>query len=115
MIYVNYLEIDSVSIEDIAIIKKNIPVNFQRRVSGKLISSKKSLLGRALLYDYLIKAKNKPVNKLVFKLYKSKKLYIENEFSFNISHTKSYVALAINLDVASVNHHLERMRNFKLK
>ena len=112
MIYVNYLEIDSVSIEDIAIIKKNIPVNFQRRVSGKLISSKKSLLGRALLYDYLIKAKNKPVNKLVFKLYKSKKLYIENEFSFNISHTKSYVALAITNDekITNIGIDIEKKR-----
>ena len=86
MIYVNYLEIDSVSIEDIAIIKKNIPVNFQRRVSGKLISSKKSLLGRALLYDYLIKEKN---NKLLKKI--SRKLInvlVEKHQPYFLLHSK---------------------------
>lgn len=112
MIYINYLEIDSVSIEDIIIIKKNLPINFQSRVSGKLISSKQSLLGRLLLYVFLIKEDKKFVNKLIFKLSKSRKLYLEDEFPFNISHTKTIVALAItnNTKTASIGIDIEKKR-----
>ena len=112
MIYINYLEIDSVSIENIAIIKKKLPINFQSRVSGKLISSKQSLLGRLLLYAFLIKEEKTLDNKLVFKLSKSRKLYLEDEFPFNISHTKSIVALAItnNTKIASIGVDIEKKR-----
>ena len=115
MIYIYYLDINSVSNKEIAIIKKILPLNFQRRVSGKLIQSKQSLLGRSLLYHCLIKLKKEPDEDSIFKLSNSGKLFIEDELQFNISHSKSYVALAIanNDKTVSIGVDIEKERKIQ--
>lgn len=96
MIYVDYINIDTISDNDYEYIKRWLPINFQKRVSGKLIDKKVSLLGRCLLYINLVKSNEGKMKELVFQLSSTRKLYVKNNPSFNISHAGSYVALAIS-------------------
>lgn len=102
LIFIDFIDVTKVSNSDVDKIRRVLPDNFQKRVSGDLILKKTSLLGRALLYLNYIEEGRNHIKKLEFKLKRTGKLHLENEPSFNISHTGNYVVLARSLQSKNI-------------
>ncbi len=117
MIYIDldFIDVLKISETDLDRIKQVLPNNFQKRVSGNLILKNTSLLGRMLLYlNYMEKGRGQ-VEELEFKLKQTGKLYIENEPSFNISHTGDYVVLARSSNSKTIEIGIDIERRKELK